>query len=120
MNCFYRGDNCRFWGKVVTIPKRSRSAFRNGTGATIPIHDPQGRPSKRFCARNSGATVGKGTGDHACEYMTGDMVVAPGEAGGKLSFIAPARLLPMPESRQLTIFRQAASRQRTQTKSAFS
>jgi hypothetical protein len=88
--------------------------------ATIPIHDPQGRPSKRFCARNSGATVGKGTGDHACEYMTGDMVVAPGEAGGKLSFIAPARLLPMPESRQLTIFRQAASRQRTQTKSAFS
>jgi hypothetical protein len=52
--------------------------------------------------------------------MTGDVVVAPGEAGGKLSFMPPARLLPMTEFRQLPIFRQAASRQHSQTKSAFS
>ena len=48
------------------------------------MHDPQCRPRKRFCAGDSGATVGKGTGDHASEYMTGDVVAVLGEAGGKL------------------------------------
>ena len=34
-----------------------------------------GRVGERFCVRNSGATaVVEGTGDHACEYMTGGTV----------------------------------------------
>ncbi len=38
-----------------------------------------GRVGERFCVRNSGATaVVEGTGDHACEYMTGGTVVVLG------------------------------------------
>jgi glutamate synthase domain-containing protein 3 len=41
-----------------------------------------GRGGERFAVRNSGATaVIEGTGDHACEYMTGGTVVILGPTG---------------------------------------
>jgi len=41
-----------------------------------------GRVGERFAVRNSGATaVVEGTGDHACEYMTGGLAVILGETG---------------------------------------
>ncbi|MGD0694064.1 MAG: glutamate synthase large subunit [Terriglobia bacterium] len=41
-----------------------------------------GRAGERFAVRNSGATaVVEGTGDHACEYMTGGIVVILGQTG---------------------------------------
>jgi len=44
-----------------------------------------GRVGERFCVRNSGATaVVEGTGDHACEYMTGGTVVVLGPFGYNL------------------------------------
>jgi glutamate synthase (ferredoxin) len=44
-----------------------------------------GRVGERFCVRNSGAdAVVEGTGDHACEYMTGGRVVILGEFGYNL------------------------------------
>jgi len=42
----------------------------------------RGRVGERFCVRNSGATaVVEGTGDHACEYMTGGRAVILGPTG---------------------------------------
>jgi glutamate synthase domain-containing protein 2/glutamate synthase domain-containing protein 1/glutamate synthase domain-containing protein 3 len=44
-----------------------------------------GRAGERFAVRNSGATaVVEGTGDHACEYMTGGTVVVLGPTGRNL------------------------------------
>jgi glutamate synthase domain-containing protein 2/glutamate synthase domain-containing protein 1/glutamate synthase domain-containing protein 3 len=44
-----------------------------------------GRGGERFAVRNSGATaVVEGTGDHACEYMTGGTVVVLGPVGHNL------------------------------------
>jgi glutamate synthase (ferredoxin) len=44
-----------------------------------------GRVGERFCVRNSGAVaVVEGTGDHACEYMTGGTVVILGPVGYNL------------------------------------
>jgi glutamate synthase (NADPH/NADH) large chain len=41
-----------------------------------------GRAGERFAVRNSGAsTVVEGAGDHACEYMTGGVVVVLGRTG---------------------------------------
>jgi glutamate synthase (ferredoxin) len=41
-----------------------------------------GRAGERFAVRNSGASaVVEGTGDHACEYMTGGTIVILGETG---------------------------------------
>ena len=41
-----------------------------------------GRAGERFAVRNSGAwAVVEGVGDHACEYMTGGVVVVLGETG---------------------------------------
>ena len=41
-----------------------------------------GRAGERFAVRNSGATaVVEGTGDHACEYMTGGTVIVLGPTG---------------------------------------
>ena len=45
----------------------------------------RGVVGERFCVRNSGAVaVVEGTGDHACEYMTGGRVVILGETGRNL------------------------------------
>jgi glutamate synthase (NADPH/NADH) large chain len=42
----------------------------------------RGVVGERFCVRNSGVTaVVEGTGDHACEYMTGGRVVILGPTG---------------------------------------
>ena len=44
-----------------------------------------GRAGERFAVRNSGATaVVEGTGDHACEYMTGGTIVILGPVGYNL------------------------------------
>ncbi|MDB5220640.1 MAG: Glutamate synthase large chain, partial [Myxococcaceae bacterium] len=41
-----------------------------------------GRAGERFAVRNSGAmAVVEGTGDHACEYMTGGVVIVLGPTG---------------------------------------
>ncbi len=63
----------------------------------------RGRVGERFCVRNSGASaVVEGVGDHACEYMTGGIVVvlgptgrnfAAGMSGGKAYVYDPGRLL---------------------------
>jgi len=46
----------------------------------------RGRVGERFGVRNSGAdTVVEGTGDHACEYMTGGVVVILGSTGRNLA-----------------------------------
>jgi glutamate synthase (ferredoxin) len=51
-------------------------------GATAGRLFAAGRAGERFCVRNSGATaVVEGTGDHACEYMTGGVAVILGQTG---------------------------------------
>ncbi|HEY5381331.1 MAG TPA: glutamate synthase-related protein [Acidobacteriaceae bacterium] len=51
-------------------------------GATAGRLFAAGRAGERFAVRNSGATaVVEGVGDHACEYMTGGVVVILGEIG---------------------------------------
>jgi glutamate synthase domain-containing protein 2/glutamate synthase domain-containing protein 1/glutamate synthase domain-containing protein 3 len=51
-------------------------------GATAGELFVAGRTGERFAVRNSGATaVVEGTGDHACEYMTGGTVVVLGPTG---------------------------------------
>ena len=51
-------------------------------GATSGEAYIRGTVGERFCVRNSGATaVVEGVGDHACEYMTGGMVVVLGSVG---------------------------------------
>ncbi len=51
-------------------------------GATSGQLFAAGRAGERFAVRNSGAlAVVEGVGDHACEYMTGGMVVVLGETG---------------------------------------
>ncbi len=51
-------------------------------GATSGEAYMRGTAGERFCVRNSGAkVVVEGTGDHACEYMTGGLVVVLGETG---------------------------------------
>jgi glutamate synthase domain-containing protein 2/glutamate synthase domain-containing protein 1/glutamate synthase domain-containing protein 3 len=54
-------------------------------GATAGELFVAGRTGERFAVRNSGATaVVEGTGDHACEYMTGGTVVVLGPTGHNL------------------------------------
>src|SRR3546814_19920562 len=54
-------------------------AFYGATSGEAYI---RGVAGERFCVRNSGATVVvEGTGDHACEYMTGGVAVILGEKG---------------------------------------
>ncbi|MEN0060895.1 MAG: glutamate synthase large subunit [Myxococcota bacterium] len=51
-------------------------------GATFGQAYINGRAGERFAVRNSGAVaVVEGTGDHACEYMTGGTVVILGRTG---------------------------------------
>jgi glutamate synthase (NADPH/NADH) large chain len=51
-------------------------------GATAGRLFAAGRAGERFAVRNSGVTaVVEGVGDHACEYMTGGIVVILGEVG---------------------------------------
>ncbi len=51
-------------------------------GATSGSLFAVGKAGERFAVRNSGATaVVEGVGDHACEYMTGGLVLILGEIG---------------------------------------
>ena len=74
-------------GKIVIAPKyqgRGYSCAGNtclygATGGKLFV---AGNVGERFCVRNSGATaVVEGTGDHACEYMTGGVVAILGNTG---------------------------------------
>jgi glutamate synthase (NADPH/NADH) large chain len=78
-------------GKLIVYPPR-RSTFRpqnniitgnvNLFGATSGWAYINGMAGERFAVRNSGATaVVEGVGDHACEYMTGGLVVVLGSTG---------------------------------------
>ena len=78
-------------GEIVIRPPRG-SRFRSDEnviignavlyGATAGQLFAAGRAGERFCVRNSGATaVVEGTGDHACEYMTGGVAVILGHTG---------------------------------------
>jgi len=78
-------------GKIVVRPPADarysgrESAIVGNTclyGATGGTFYAAGLAGERFAVRNSGAiAVVEGTGDHACEYMTGGCVVTLGETG---------------------------------------
>jgi len=72
---------------VVTSERNSGPAYSlagntclyGATGGRLYVN---GNVGERFAVRNSGAiTVVEGTGDHACEYMTGGTVVILGSTG---------------------------------------
>ncbi|MHB8595967.1 MAG: glutamate synthase large subunit [Ktedonobacteraceae bacterium] len=78
-------------GQIVLAPPADAgfAAYKNTIlgntvlyGATGGQLFAAGRAGERFAVRNSGAlAVVEGTGAHACEYMTGGMVVVLGETG---------------------------------------
>jgi glutamate synthase (NADPH/NADH) large chain len=74
-------------GKIVITSKNSGEEFAAGgntclygaTGGKLYI---SGSVGERFAVRNSGAlAIVEGTGDNACEYMTGGVVVILGRTG---------------------------------------
>jgi len=74
-------------GKIVITPTFQREDYAcagntclyGATGGKLYV---AGVVGERFCVRNSGATVVvEGTGDHACEYMTGGIVAILGSTG---------------------------------------
>jgi glutamate synthase (NADPH/NADH) large chain len=78
-------------GRIIVRPDRA-ATFQAGEqiiagntigyGATSGQLFLSGRAGERFCVRNSGASaVVEGVGDHACEYMTGGVVVVLGPTG---------------------------------------
>ncbi|PLY03251.1 MAG: glutamate synthase large subunit [Desulfuromonas sp.] len=74
-------------GRIIVTPRNYQdgSAAVGNTclyGATGGKLFAAGMTGERFAVRNSGAlAVVEGTGDHACEYMTGGTVVILGETG---------------------------------------
>ena len=74
-------------GKIVIVPKKQGAHYFSAGnsclyGATNGKVFIAGSVGERFCVRNSGATaVVEGVGDHACEYMTGGIVVVLGKMG---------------------------------------
>ncbi|HJX45405.1 MAG TPA: glutamate synthase large subunit, partial [Geodermatophilus sp.] len=78
-------------GRIVVRPAREATFAAEDNviagntllyGATAGSLFVRGRVGERFCVRNSGAVaVVEGTGDHACEYMTGGRVVVLGATG---------------------------------------
>ena len=74
-------------GRIIVTPqiyREGRAAIGNTClyGATGGKLFAAGTAGERFAVRNSGAlAVVEGTGDHACEYMTGGTVVILGETG---------------------------------------
>jgi len=78
-------------GKLIVYPpkkslfKAEENIVAGNTilyGATSGEVYLRGVVGERFCVRNSGAeAVVEGTGDHACEYMTGGVVVVLGKTG---------------------------------------
>ncbi len=85
-------------------------------GATSGKMFAAGRAGERFAVRNSGVTtVVEGVGDHACEYMTGGLVVILGEVGinfgagmtGGLAWVRDAAGRMLAETRYHTEFLEA-------------
>jgi glutamate synthase (NADPH/NADH) large chain len=91
-------------GKIVVTSKKSGEEFAAGgntclygaTGGKLYV---AGSVGERFAVRNSGAlAIVEGTGDNACEYMTGGVVVILGRTGinfgagmtGGISFVYDA------------------------------
>jgi len=79
---------------ILAPPTTARFAAHKNTilgntalyGATGGQVFAAGRAGERFAVRNSGAlAVVEGVGEHACEYMTGGMVVILGETGGNFA-----------------------------------
>ncbi|MBM9475454.1 glutamate synthase large subunit [Nakamurella flavida] len=81
-------------GRIVVRPEENSPAQAEGAkiqviggntvgyGATSGEMFLRGRVGERFAVRNSGALmVTEGSGDHACEYMTGGRVVILGRTG---------------------------------------
>ena len=78
-------------GRVVVRPSREATfpAEHNVIAGNVVCYGAtsgevfiRGVVGERFCVRNSGATaVVEGTGDHACEYMTGGRVLILGATG---------------------------------------
>lgn len=74
-------------GRIVISPNNPKNYFSVAGntclyGATGGKFFASGIVGERFCVRNSGATaVVEGVGDHACEYMTGGVVVILGDTG---------------------------------------
>ncbi len=74
-------------GRIVVRPQEHGQGFAVAGntclyGATGGKFFGAGLVGERFCVRNSGATaVVEGVGDHACEYMTGGVVVILGQTG---------------------------------------
>jgi len=74
-------------GKIIITSKNEGEAFSAGgntclygaTGGKLYV---SGSVGERFAVRNSGAlAIVEGTGDNACEYMTGGVVVILGKTG---------------------------------------
>ncbi|CAN5914398.1 glutamate synthase large subunit [soil metagenome] len=78
-------------GKVIVFPPKSSPFVAEENvlignvalyGATSGRAFFRGKAGERFCVRNSGAlAVVEGSGDHACEYMTGGVAVVIGPTG---------------------------------------
>ena len=79
-------------GGIITVAPARRPSMRAGEqaaignvalyGATSGELYAAGSAGERFAVRNSGAkAVVEGVGDHACEYMTGGIVVVLGSTG---------------------------------------
>ncbi len=74
-------------GKIIITPEHQGEAFSAGGntclyGATAGKLYINGSVGERFAVRNSGAlAIVEGTGDNACEYMTGGIVVILGRTG---------------------------------------
>lgn len=74
-------------GRIVIMPENinkhmsiaGNTCLYGATGGKLFV---AGKAGERFAVRNSGAlAVVEGTGDHACEYMTGGTVLILGETG---------------------------------------
>ncbi|HSI92913.1 MAG TPA: glutamate synthase-related protein, partial [Jiangellaceae bacterium] len=82
-------------GRVIVRPDRTAvfDADRNVIAGNVAAYGATGGElyvrgvvGERFCVRNSGVTaVVEGTGDHACEYMTGGTVVILGPTGRNIA-----------------------------------
>ncbi|HEX2795643.1 MAG TPA: hypothetical protein VHN38_01045, partial [Immundisolibacter sp.] len=97
LNLLLEGDANDYVGKgmaggkiVLSLPRASRLQSHLTTiigntclyGATGGKLYAAGQAGERFAVRNSGAiAVVEGVGDHACEYMTGGVVVVLGPTG---------------------------------------
>jgi glutamate synthase (ferredoxin) len=111
-------------GRVVVLPPANDAGdavlLGNAVlyGATGGELFSTGRAGERFAVRNSGATaVVEGVGDHACEYMTGGVVVVLGEvglnagagmSGGILYVLDPPGRLPLRLNSQLVMAERGA------------